>query len=39
MSGELDSDEDLAGHRGTHATPRLRRFFRKLGFESVGDEE
>ncbi|WP_269449541.1 hypothetical protein [Halobacterium sp. CBA1126] len=32
-------DGALAGQRGTRATPRVRKFFRLLGFESGTDEE
>lgn len=32
-------DPDLDPHWGTRATPRVRKFFRLLGFESEKDDE
>lgn len=40
MSNDSDSDlPDLQPHRSTHAGPKVRKFFRLLGFESGGDDE
>lgn len=32
-------DTDLEPHRGTRASPRVRKFFRLLGFETVQDDD
>jgi len=38
MAHESERD-DLDGHRGTRASPRIRWFFRKLGFEPSPNED
>lgn len=40
MAHESDGDDlELEGHRGTRASPRIRWFFEKLGFERMPSED